>query len=418
MHPKQISINDFTYHLPNEKIAVHPLEKRDQSKLLIYTKEKIKEDIYKNIKEHLPKNSLLIFNNTKVIPARILFKKETGGTIEIFCLEPFAQKDSFEGEENVEYTTVMNKKVSVKWKCMIGGASKWKEGSLIKKIKIKNEEVELTATLNQKLDDAYVTEFSWQPSHYSFSEIIEQAGEIPLPPYIKRDVEENDKERYQTIYAEHKGSVAAPTAGLHFTPAIFSSLETKNIKTDFVTLHVGAGTFKPVKSETMQQHEMHSEWIDITISTIENILNNLSEKIISVGTTSLRTIESLYWMGIKTFLNNDCNLEEMEIKQWEVYDEPLSKQNIDPKFALISLLNWMKKKDLQRLFIKTQILIAPDYKFKIVNALVTNFHQPKSTLLLLVAAVTKDWKKIYDYALKNDFRFLSYGDGCLLFIDK
>ncbi len=404
MHPKHLSINDFTYELPLEKIATHPLPERDQSKLLIYEKGEIKEDIYKNIAQHLPENSLLIFNNTKVIPARVLFKKETGGLIEIFCLEPFEE----------EYTIVMNKNASVKWKCMIGGASKWKEGELTKKIKIKNEEVKLTATLKQKLSDAYVAEFSWYPSHYSFTEIIEQAGEIPLPPYIKRNVEEDDKERYQTIYAEHKGSVAAPTAGLHFTPAIFSSLENKNIKTDFVTLHVGAGTFKPVKSETLQQHEMHAEWIDVTISIIENILNNLSEKIISVGTTSLRTIESLYWMGVKCYLNNDCNLHELEIKQWEVYDDPLSKQKIDPKIAVKSLLSWMKKNDLQRLFIRTQILIAPGYKFKIVNALVTNFHQPKSTLLLLIAAITKDWKRIYDYALKKDFRFLSYGDGCLI----
>jgi len=407
MSPKHISINDFSYHLPTEKIALHPLEKRDLSKLLIYKNEEIKEDIYKNIADRLPKNSLLIFNNTKVIPARILFKKATGGIIEIFCLEPF--------EENAEYTTVMSKKVSAKWKCLIGGASKWKEGGLTKKIKIKNEEVELTATLTEKLTDAYVTEFSWQPSQYSFSEIIEQAGEIPLPPYIKRNVEEDDKERYQTIYAEHKGSVAAPTAGLHFTPEIFSSFENKNLKTDFVTLHVGAGTFKPVKSETMEQHEMHAEWIDVSVSTIENILHNLSGNIIAVGTTSLRTIESLYWMGVKSFLHNDCSLHDLEIKQWDVYDE-LAKQDIDAKIALTSLLAWMKKNQQKNLFIQTQILIAPGYQFKIANALITNFHQPGSTLLLLVAAITKDWKSIYDYALKNDFRFLSYGDGCLLFI--
>ncbi len=408
MHPKHLSINDFTYHLPNEKIAVHPLEERDQSKLLIYTKEKIEEDIYKNIAEHLPENSLLIFNNTKVIPARILFKKETGGTIEIFCLEPY--------EQNTEYTTVMNENASAKWKCMIGGASKWKEGDLTKKLDIKNEEVILTATLKQKLPDAYVAEFSWQPFHYSFSEIIEEAGEIPLPPYIKRDVEENDKERYQTIYAERKGSVAAPTAGLHFTPEIFSSLKNKNIKTDFVTLHVGAGTFKPVKSETMQLHEMHAEWIDVSVSTIENILNNVTDNIIAIGTTSLRTIESLYWMGVKSYLNNNCSLQGLEIKQWEVYEEPLSIQNIKVKTALGALISWMKKNEQQRLFLKTQILIAPGYKFKISDAVITNFHQPGSTLLLLVAAITKDWKKVYEYALKNNFRFLSYGDGCLIFV--
>ncbi|HEV8080802.1 MAG TPA: S-adenosylmethionine:tRNA ribosyltransferase-isomerase [Chitinophagaceae bacterium] len=413
MHPKHLSINDFIYHLPAEKIALRPHEERDRSKLLIFKQEEIKEDIYKNIADHLPKNSLLIFNNTKVIPARILFRKETGGTIEIFCLEPFVQKDSF-GEE--EYTKAMSKNCSAEWKCMIGGAGRWKAGTLIKKIKIKEDEIIVTARIKQKLPDAYVTEFSWQPSSYPFSEIIEQAGEIPLPPYIKREVEEDDKERYQTIYAENKGSVAAPTAGLHFTSDIFTSFEKKNIKTDFVTLHVGAGTFKPVKSEIMQEHDMHSEWIVISVSTIENILNNLAENIIAVGTTSLRTIESLYWMGVKSYLNNNLNLDELEIKQWEVYEEPLSKNKIDEKVALTSLLAWMKKNEPQKLLIKTQILIAPGYSFKIANALITNFHQPNSTLLLLVAAITKNWKKLYEYALENDFRFLSYGDGCLIYV--
>ncbi len=408
MHPGQLSINDFTYNLPPDKIALYPLEKRDQSKLLIFKAGNIKEDIYKNIAEYLPKNSLLIFNNTKVIPARILFKKETGGVIEIFCLEPF--------EENIEYTGMMSKTSSVKWKCMIGGASKWKAGDLTKKVILKNQEVVLTASLKEKLRDAYVVEFNWQPSYYSFSEIIEQAGEIPLPPYIKRNLEESDKERYQTIYAEYKGSVAAPTAGLHFTSEVFTSLKKKNIRTDFVTLHVGAGTFKPVKSETMQQHEMHSEWMDITVSTIESILNNLPENIIAIGTTSLRTIESLYWMGVKSFLNNNCSIRQLEIKQWEVYDDNLIIKNIDVKLALTSLIKWLKKNKHDRLLARTQILIAPGYKFKIANALITNFHQPQSTLLLLVAAITKDWKSIYKYALNNDFRFLSYGDGCLIFV--
>ena len=406
MHPKHLSINDFTYHLPADKIALHPLTERDRSKLLIYKNGNITEDNYRNIAEYLPESSLLVFNNTKVIPARILFKKDTGGVIEIFCLEPF---------EQTEYTTVMSKTGSAQWKCMIGGASKWKEGLLIKKFNVKNEQVTLAASLIQKLPDAYVAEFTWQPSYYTFSEIIEQAGEIPLPPYIKRNVEEDDKDRYQTIYAEHKGSVAAPTAGLHFTQEVFSSLNEKPIKTDFVTLHVGAGTFKPVKSEIMQEHEMHAEWIDVSASTIENIVNNLPD-IIATGTTSLRTLESLYWMGVKSFLNTDCTIQQLEIKQWEVYEEPLIVQHIDATTALTALLDWMKKNELQRLFIKTQILIAPGYHFKIAGALITNFHQPRSTLLLLVAAITNDWKKIYEYAIKNDFRFLSYGDGCLLFL--
>jgi S-adenosylmethionine:tRNA ribosyltransferase-isomerase len=409
MHPRYLSINDFTYHLPADKIALHPFAERDQSKLLIYKKKEFKEDIFKDIADHLPNNSLLIFNNTEVIPARIVFKKDTGATIEIFCLEPLTVFS--------EYLTVLNKTACSKWKCMIGGASKWKEGSLEKKLNINNEEVLLTARLKEKLPEAYITEFSWQPSYYTFAEIIEHAGEIPLPPYIKREIIESDKERYQTIFAEHKGSVAAPTAGLHFTQKVFSSFKNKNITTDFVTLHVGAGTFKPVKAEIMGSHEMHAEWIDVSISTIENILGNLEGNIIATGTTSLRTIESLYWMGVKSFLNNDSRLQDLEIKQWDVYDEPLTNQNTEAKIALMSLIKWMKKNDLQKLFIKTQIIIAPGYKCKIANALITNFHQPRSTLLLLIAAITNNWKSIYQYALENDFRFLSYGDGCLIFID-
>ncbi|MDQ6756682.1 MAG: S-adenosylmethionine:tRNA ribosyltransferase-isomerase, partial [Bacteroidota bacterium] len=355
---------------------------------------------------HLPENSFLIFNDTKVIPARILFKKETGSTIEIFCLEPFDEKD---------YLTVMSKTASVKWKCMIGGAGKWKEGVLAKKINIQDEEVIVTAQLKQKLSDSYVIEISWQPAHFSFAEVIEHAGEIPLPPYIKRGAEQTDKERYQTIYAEQKGSVAAPTAGLHFTQKIFSSLKNKNIKTDFVTLHVGAGTFKPVKAETIEAHEMHAEWMEVSDSTIKNILKNIEENVIAVGTTSLRTIESLYWMGVKIFINNNCSLQELSVKQWEVYEEPLAFKNIDASIALKMLIEWMQKNALEKLIIKTQIIIAPGYQFKIVNVLITNFHQPKSTLLLLIAAISKDWKKIYEYALKNNFRFLSYGDGCLIY---
>jgi S-adenosylmethionine:tRNA ribosyltransferase-isomerase len=406
MHPKHLLISDFTYDLPHEKIAAHPLHQRDRSKILIYKNGEIKEDIYKNIADHLPKDSFLIFNNTKVIPARVLFKKETGGIIEIFCLEPYEE----------EYNVVMNKTGAAEWKCMIGGASKWNKGPLKKMINIKGIEVSIAATLTQKLPDAYVTEFSWQPSNFSFAEIIDAVGEIPLPPYIKRASEETDKERYQTIYAEHRGSVAAPTAGLHFTEHVFSSLKNKNINTDHITLHVGAGTFKPVRSETIQEHEMHAEWMDVSISFLKNLQANINNNIVAVGTTSLRTIESLYWMGVKSYLNINCTLQQLEIKQWEVYEEPLSTQDLSLQTALEYLIKWIQTNDLQRLFIKTQILIAPEYIFKIATALVTNFHQPGSTLLLLVAAITKDWKKIYDHALQNDYRFLSYGDGCLLFL--
>jgi S-adenosylmethionine:tRNA ribosyltransferase-isomerase len=409
MHPKEFSIADFTYSLPDEKIAAFPLEQRDASKLLIYKNDRITESSYKNIADHLPNNSLLIFNDTKVIQARILFQKSTGGVIEIFCLEPY--------EVLNEYTTVMNKTGNVKWKCMIGGASKWKENFLEKEIMFGNERVIIKAELIEKLSNAYVVEFSWTPEQYSFAEILQCSGEIPLPPYIKRKAADEDKERYQTIYAVHDGSVAAPTAGLHFTTGIFSSLDQKNIKTDYVTLHVGAGTFKPVKAALMQDHEMHAEWIDVNIATINNILTNLNNTIVATGTTSLRTIESLYWLGVKMIIDPNIAYDKLIIDQWDVYETPLANTTYSSSETLTALISWMKKNKTERLVTKTKILIAPGYKFKIAKILITNFHQPQSTLLLLVAAAIGDnWKKIYNYALENDFRFLSYGDGSLLYI--
>ena len=403
--PKKISINDYTYHLPDDKIALHPKDERDASKLLIYKDDVITEDIYKNIADHLPENSLLIFNNTKVIRARILFQKSSGSTIEIFCLEPY--------EEINEYSTIMNKKESVRWKCMIGGVSKWKEDELVKELFAIN--CELKAKLVEKLSDAYVVEFSWQPEELSFAEVIAAAGDIPLPPYIKRITETADTERYQTVYAHHEGSVAAPTAGLHFTQTVFDELAAKNIQKAFVTLHVGAGTFKPVKAAVMEQHEMHAEWIDVSIETIEKILSSLHNNIIAVGTTSLRTLESLYWMGVKSSFNSQSL--QLKIGQWDVYEAPLANTNLSAEEALTALIKWMKENNMERLFTQTQILIAPGYQFKIVKGIVTNFHQPQSTLLLLVAAaIGNSWKKVYDHALQNDFRFLSYGDGSLLFI--
>jgi len=409
--PKNISILDYTYDFPAGRIALHPLTERDASKLLIYKNGTIREDIYKNIVAHLPTDSLLIFNNTKVIKARIRFQKSSGGIIEIFCLEPY--------EAINEYSHVMNKKASVKWKCMIGGASKWKEGNLSFGFGVLGFPTgscgELTARLIEKLPDAYVVEFSWTPAEMSFAEVLEQCGDIPLPPYIKRKTEKEDTERYQTIYAEDEGSVAAPTAGLHFTEDIFNSLAEKNIKTGFVTLHVGAGTFKPVKAATMQEHEMHAEWIDVGIDMIENLIASPGKTIVAVGTTSLRTLESLYWMGVKVKL--EPAIKELHISQWEVYEDPLAGSNITAVEALASLLTWLKKNNHQRLFTRSQILIAPGYSFKMANAIITNFHQPQSTLLLLVAAAIGDeWRKVYDYAMQHGFRFLSYGDGSLLYI--
>ncbi|MEO8820418.1 MAG: S-adenosylmethionine:tRNA ribosyltransferase-isomerase [Ginsengibacter sp.] len=407
MHPKNLSIIDFNYNLPEEKIAIYPLPQRDQSKLLIYKNGNILEDIYRNISAHLPENSFLVFNDTKVIKARILFQKNTGSVIEIFCLEPY--------EKINDYAVVLQQKNSAKWKCMIGGAGKWKEKFLEKKFQISGDEIALKSVLVEKLSDAYVVELSWQPGNYSFAEIIEHAGETPLPPYIKRKAEESDSEKYQTIYSHYEGSVAAPTAGLHFTEDIFSSFKSKNIKTGFVTLHVGAGTFKPVKSANMEGHEMHAEWIDVSTKFILQLIENMSNPVFCVGTTSVRTLESLYWMGLKAFLNPEVDFENLKINQWEVYEEPLQNNLCSVSEALKSLLAFLKKRKLNKLFIQTQIIIAPGYDFKIANGIITNFHQPKSTLLLLVSAMIGDkWKDIYEYALNNEFRFLSYGDGCLI----
>ena len=416
MHPKDISIIDFQYQLPAEKIAALPLQQRDASKLLLYKNGDIKESVYSDIAQHIPENSLLVFNNTKVIPARILFKKDAGGSVEIFCLEPF--------EDQKEYSAVMAKKGSVKWKCMIGGAGKLKTKFFQKVIPaeendIANESISFCATLIEKLSTAYIVEFSWQPATYTFAEALGIFGDVPLPPYIKRKAVQTDKERYQTIYAAHEGSVAAPTAGLHFTEHVFAALDKKNIQQAFVTLHVGAGTFKPVKAASMKGHEMHAEWIDVDIDTIAKLSANLHNCIVAVGTTSTRTIESLYWMGVKAILFPESSLDELVIHQWDVYEPSLSRSNFSAKDALTALQNWLIKNNCHKIFTITQILIAPSYRYRIIKALITNFHQPQSTLLLLVAAaVGENWRKIYQHAMENDFRFLSYGDGSLLFIDE
>lgn len=404
-HPKNISILDYTYALPSERIALHPLAARDASKLLIYKDGQMQQDTYSNIAAHLPAQSLLVFNNTKVIRARLRFKKSSGGIIEIFCLEPF--------EAMNEYSQVMSKKANVTWKCLIGGVSKWKNGDLTFAF---GDHAELRARLKEKLPDAYVVEFSWTPADLSFAEVLEQCGDIPLPPYIKRTSETADTDRYQTIYAQDEGSVAAPTAGLHFTDDIFNSLAQKNIQRDFVTLHVGAGTFKPVKAGRMQDHEMHAEWIDVSAAFIENLAAQLNNIIVAVGTTSLRTLESLYWMGVKASLQPA--VKQLSINQWEVYEAPLANAAITPATALAALLTWLKTNNQQRLYTQSQILIAPGYTFRVAHAIITNFHQPQSTLLLLVAAaIGEDWRKLYTQAMDNDFRFLSYGDGSLLYIN-
>lgn len=401
LHPSQIRIEDYTYALPDERIAKYPLAERDQSKLLVYNTGNISADVYTNLAAYIPDSALLVFNNTKVVHARIFFETETGAKVEVFCLEPAGPY--------TEMASAMSTTGTSRWKCMVGRASKWKEKVLTKHI----GEITLNAELIGRIPDAFIVEFSWQPQHITFAEVIDHAGVMPIPPYLKRTADEVDAERYQTVFAKHEGSVAAPTSGLHFTERVFESLKAKGITTDEVTLHVGAGTFKPVKSETMEGHEMHQELIDVTQATIQNLVDNTGN-IIAVGTTSLRTIESLYWMGVKALQRPDVTLQDLEIKQWDAYEL----QPTEAEDALLALLHWMQDKNLQRIICKTQIIIAPPYQLKVAKGLATNFHQPNSTLLLLVAAVIGDkWKDIYAYAMQNNFRFLSYGDGSLLFAD-
>jgi S-adenosylmethionine:tRNA ribosyltransferase-isomerase len=402
--PRTLSIKDFTYSLPEERIAKYPLAERDASKLLIYKNGNITEEIYRNIADHIPSDALLVFNDTKVVEARLLFQKPTGGVIEIFCLEPH--------EQYPDITTAMMQHEKVQWHCLIGGASKWKHGQILeKKINYKSKDLVLNARYIEKTGESFIVELSWNDQSLSFAEVLHLFGAIPLPPYIKREAEISDTERYQTVYAHYEGSVAAPTAGLHFIETIFKKLKEKNINKDFVTLHVGAGTFKPVKTEVMKDHEMHAEYFTVSKSTIQNLVDHLDKNIVAVGTTSLRTLESLYWLGVKK--STDDRPQMIEITQWEVYDD--KEKHISPKDALKNLIKWMTAKDLNILTAKTQIIIAPCYQFKIVNGLITNFHQPQSTLLLLVAAfIGQTWKEVYNYALENNFRFLSYGDGSLL----
>lgn len=402
MDPRTININDYSYSLPDERIARFPLPERDASKLLVYDKGEIREDIYKNIADHIPEETTLVFNDTRVVEARILFTKPTGGVIEVFALEP--------SEEYPDIQVAMQQKSEVRWKCMVGGASKWKHGMVLEK-KIDGG-ITLEAEIVKHLPDCFLIRLFWNKPELSFGEVLHLAGLIPLPPYLKRETEESDKERYQTIYAKAEGSVAAPTAGLHFTETVFKSLTDKHIRSLYVTLHVGAGTFKPVKTDRLEHHEMHSEFIDVSDMTIAHLAE--SKRVYAVGTTSCRTLETLYWMGVKCSLNPGISMEELEMQQWEVYDH-LNAQRKSSKDALRHLLTWMHSRNMKRMVCRTKLLITPGYRPGIVRGLITNFHQPQSTLLLLVSALVGDnWKKIYDHALEHDFRFLSYGDGCIL----
>lgn len=403
-HPSKVLIQDFNYNLPVNRIAVEPLDERDQSKLLLYKNKKIHEDVYRNVAQHLPENSLLIFNNTRVIYARMHFTKSTGSTIEVFCLEPI---DAVQG-----YDAALSIQKKVRWNCLVGGIAKWKEPTLTQELVFDNKPFLLNATLINKQHNYCEIEFAWT-NELTFSEVLQIAGNVPLPPYIKRKAGEADKERYQTAYAKTEGSVAAPTAGLHFTQSIFESLKNKKIDFDFLTLHVGAGTFKPVSAPTIGEHEMHGEWFVVTKALVNKIL--ASDFIVAVGTTSLRTLETLYWLGVKAHLKIE---NPLSLSQWEVYDEKFAEIGLSKIEALESLLTYMEYKNINFIYSQTHILIAPGYTFRIAKALITNFHQPQSTLLLLVAAaIGENWKRVYEYAMQNDFRFLSFGDGSLLYFD-
>lgn len=400
---KELRIADYAYHLPEEKIALYPLPQRDTARLLIYNNGHIEENTFKNLVAYLPENALLVFNNTRVIPARLLFRKSTGSTIEVFALKPVNALD---------ISAALQQAGSIDYLCLVKGAAKWKSSLLEKSVIRNNENVLLQATLIEKKTDAFHIRLSWQPASLPFAEVLQIFGEMPIPPYLHRAAETADAERYQTIYASRQGSVAAPTAGLHFTDAVLQSLQQKNIAVAYTTLHVGAGTFKPVKAETLAGHEMHAEWICVERNLLEKLIQQ--PRIIPVGTTSLRTLESICWLGLKTILYPQIHPADLSLSQWEVYEKGWP-EHVTVAEALQALLRWMDQQQLTQLITRTQILIAPGYTFRLCKELITNFHQPQSTLLLLIAALIGDnWKAVYEYALKNDFRFLSYGDSSYL----
>lgn len=400
---QQIRIEEYDYPLPDERIAKFPLAKRDESKLLLYKDGQVSESVFKHIADYLPAGSLLVYNNTRVIQARLLFQKATGARIEVFCLEPAEPHD---------YALIFQQTERCSWICLVGNLKKWKDGLLTKKVAIQGEEVILSAEKKESHGDSHRIKFTWNNPKYTFADLLDAAGVLPIPPYLHRETEKSDLVTYQTVYSKIKGSVAAPTAGLHFTPEVLADVDAHGIGREEVTLHVGAGTFKPVKSETIEGHEMHTEFISVRRSSIERIQKNLG-KIIAVGTTSVRTLESLYYIGVKLTSHPDATSEELVVNQWMPYEA--ENNRIPVAEALQHILDYLDRHQADKLVTATQIIIAPGYEFKIVRGIITNFHQPKSTLLLLISAFVKgNWRTIYDYALSHDFRFLSYGDSSLL----
>ena len=399
---KHIKISEFNYPLPDERIAKFPLSNRDESKLLVYRQGEVSEDRFTSLPDYLEPGEMMVFNNTKVIQARLHFRKETGALIEVFCLEPIAPND---------YVLSFQQTKKCSWLCMVGNLKKWKEGTLKREMEVKGKTITLSATRGECRGTSHWIDFEWDDDSLTFADVLEAVGELPIPPYLNRETQESDKQTYQTVYSKIKGSVAAPTAGLHFTERVLKALDEKGIDREELTLHVGAGTFKPVKSEEIEGHEMHTEYISVNKGIIEKLIAH-GGKTIAVGTTSVRTLESLYYIGIRIHLNPEANQEELHVKQWMPYEPHPA---LTPVESLQNIFDYLTRNNMEALHTSTQIIIAPGYEYKIVKKIVTNFHQPQSTLLLLVSAFVKgDWKKIYDYALSHDFRFLSYGDSSLL----
>lgn len=403
MDTKEIHISDYNYELEDDRIAKFPMAERDHSKLLIYNKGVVGEDVFYNLPQYLPSKALMVFNNTKVIQARLHFHKDTGALIEVFLLEPYAPAD---------YEQMFQMRGHCSWLCLVGNQKKWKEGNVLRrKLEVRGERLELRALRLGEVGTSQLIRFEWD-GDVPFADIIDAVGELPIPPYLNRETQESDKTTYQTVYSKIKGSVAAPTAGLHFTEKVLADLDAHGIEREELTLHVGAGTFRPVKSETIGEHPMHTEYIAVRRHTIERLIAYNGEAI-AVGTTSVRTLESLYYMGLKVMANPDLTEEQLHVNQWEPYEGNGKEEAVS--VVLQALLDWMDRHALTVLHSSTQIIIAPGYDYKIVKMLVTNFHQPQSTLLLLVSAFVKgNWRCIYDYALSHDFRFLSYGDSSLL----
>ena len=407
MHtPQQIQINEYTYALPDERIAKYPLAERDASKLLIYRGGQIRETLFRSLPDCLPDGALLVFNNTRVIRARLLFRKDTGAMIEIFCLEPALPSDYEQSFAQTDHCT---------WHCLVGNSKRWKSGQLHTTVTVGSEPVTLSAERISVAGEAGdLVDFHWDNPCCTFSDVLEAVGVLPIPPYLHRETEAQDLQTYQTVYSKVKGSVAAPTAGLHFTPAVLAELDARGIEREEVTLHVGAGTFRPVKSDTIGGHAMHTEHFAVTRRTVDRLLAK-PEHVIAVGTTSVRTLESLYYIGCALARGgaDESADEAFTVGQWEPYDADAP--TLTAEEALRAILCYLDRRGMDRLWAATQIIIAPGYQFKIVRGMVTNFHQPQSTLLLLVSAfVGGDWRTIYDYALAHDFRFLSYGDSSLL----